>query len=135
RGATRREIRRQTLSTDDIARAYPEAVAATSDVCAWQDIRVVHLRHDIAEMPAPVSEQHCVLVNLGVRLTVKATADEHSFDGEVDTGQVAIIPAQASWSVEAAGPESRNFVLLYLRPYFVRETAAKFQLGYSDLGL
>ncbi len=131
RGASRRE----TLSTDDIATAYPEAVAATSDVCAWQNIRVVHLRHDLTEMRGPVSEQHCVLVNLGVPLNVKATVDAHSFDGEVDTGQVAIIPAQTSWSVEAAGPESRNFVLLYLRPFFVRNTAAKFQLAYSDLGL
>jgi len=134
-GATRRDTRRQTLSTDDIARAYPEAVAASSDVCAWQNIRVVHLQHDIVEMPAPISEQHCVLVNLGVPLYVKATVDEHSFDGEVETGQVAIIPAQTSWSAEAAGPESRNFVLLYLRPFFVRNTAAKFQLAYSDLGL
>ena len=90
-GSVRRETRSQTLSTDDIARAYPEAVAASSDACAWQDIRVVHLRHDIAEMPAPVSEQHCVLVNLGVPLNVKAKVDEHSFDGEVNTGQVAII--------------------------------------------
>ena len=96
RFATRRDTRRQALSTDDIARAYPEAVAASSDVCAWQNIRVVHLRHDIVEMPAPVSEQHCILVNLGVPLYVKAKVDEHSFDGEVETGQVAIMPAQTS---------------------------------------
>ena len=65
-GAVKREIRRQTLSTDDIAGAYPEAVAAASDACAWQDIRVVHLRYNLVEMTAPVSEQHCILVNLGV---------------------------------------------------------------------
>ena len=134
-GAARREIRRQTLSTEDIASAYPEAVVASSDACAWQDIRVVHLRHDIVEMAAPVSDQHCILVNLGVPLYVKTTVDGHSFDGEVATGQVAIMPAQTSWSAEAAGPESRNFVLLYLRPFFVRNTAAKFQLAYSDLAL
>lgn len=134
-GTVRREPRRQTLSTDDIASAYPEAVVASSDACAWQNIRVVHLRHDIVEMPAPVSEQHCVLVNLGAPLYVKARVDEHSFDGEVDTGQVALMPAQTSWSAEATGPESRNFVLLYLRPFFIRNTAAKFQLAYSDLGL
>ena len=134
-GSASRETRRQTLSTDDIASAYPEAVAASSDACAWQDIRVVHLRHDIVEMPAPVSEQHCILVNLGVPLYVKTKVDEHSLDGEVGTGQVAIMPAQTSWSAEAVGPESRNFVLLYLRPFFVRSTAAKFQLAYSDLAL
>src|SRR5678816_3848953 len=75
----RREIPRQTVSNDDIASAYPEAVVASSDACAWQNIRVVHLRHDIVEMPAPVSEQHCILVNLGVPLYVKATVDGHSF--------------------------------------------------------
>jgi AraC family transcriptional regulator len=134
-GASRREIRRQTLSTDDIASAYPEAVVASSDACAWQEVRVVHLRHDMVEMPAPVSEQHCILVNLGVPLYVKTTVDEHAIDGEVGTGQVAIMPAQTCWSAEAAGLESRNFVLLYLRPFFVRNTATKFQLAYSDLAL
>src|SRR6185369_2796580 len=106
---TRREIRRQTVPNDDIASAYPEAVVASSDACAWQNIRVVHLRHDLVEMPAPVSEQHCMLVNLGAPLYVKARVNEHSFDGEVDTGQVAIMPAQTSWSAEATGPENRNF--------------------------
>ena len=134
-GATKRDNRRQTLSTDDIASAYPEAVAASSDACAWQNIRVVHRRHDMVEMLAPVSDQHCVLVNLGVTLNVKATVDEHSFNGEVGNGQIAIMPAQTSWSAEAAGPGRRDFVLLYLRPFFVRNTAAKFQLAYSDLGL
>src|SRR5262245_25930989 len=132
----RRETpRRQTLSTDDIAGAYPEAVVASSDGCAWQDIRVVHLRHDKPEIFAPVSEQHCILVNLGVPLILKAQIDEQSFNGEVDAGQVAILPAQTSWSAEATGAQSRNLVLLYLRPFFVRNTAARFQLAYSEIGL
>ncbi len=126
---------RHAAITEDMASAYPEAVVASSDACGWQNIRVVHLRHDLVEMLAPVSEQHCILVNLGVPVFVKAQAEEHSFNGEVDTGQAAIIPAQTAWSIEAAGPQSRNLVLLYLRPYFVRNTAAKFQLGCSDLTL
>jgi AraC family transcriptional regulator len=135
RDSGRRETRRQTLSTDDIASAYPEAVVASSDDCAWQNVRVVHLRHDKAEMPVPVSEQHCIVVNLGVPLYIKAQVDGHSFNGEVGTGQVAVIPAQTPWSAEASGPESRDLVLLYLRAFFVRSTAAKFQLAFSDLGL
>jgi AraC family transcriptional regulator len=131
----RRETRRQTFPTEDIASAYPEAVVASSDVCVWQNIRVVHLRHDEVEILAPVSDQHCILVNLGVTLLVKARHDEHSFDGEVGAGQVAFIPAHASWSAEATGSQSRNLVLLYLRPFFVRDTASKFQLAYSDLAL
>lgn len=130
-----RETRRQTLSTDDIARAYPEAVVASSDTCAWQNIRVVHLRHDKDEMVAPVSEQHCILVNLGAPLHIRAQAGEHSFYGEVAADQVAIIPAQTSWLTEATGPRGYNMVLLYLRPFFVRNTAAQFQLACSDLAL
>ena len=130
-----RETRKQTLSSDDIASAYPEAVVASSDDCVWQNIRVVHLQHDNVEMLAPVSDQHCILVNLGVPLYIKARLEEHSFNGEVGSGQVAIIPAQTFWEAEATGLQSRNLVLLFLRPFFVRNTAAKFQLACSDLAL
>ena len=132
----RRETRGQALSTDDIAGAYPEAVVASSDDCAWQNIRVVHLRHDIVEMVAPISEQHCILVNLGAPLDIRAEVDEHSFNAEVRTGQVAILPAQtswwASWRADAPGARSSDLVLLYLRPFFIRDTAAKFQLASID---
>lgn len=133
--ATKRDTRRQTSSADDIASAFLDAVVDSSDAFAWQNIRVVHLRHDDAEMLAPVSEQHCILVNLGAPLQIKAQLDEHFFDGDVAAGQVAILPAQTSWVAEAAGPRSREMVLLYLRPFFVRHTAKQFQLAFSDLGL
>lgn len=126
---------RQTLPADDIGGVYPEAVVASSDACEWQNIRVVHLRHDKIEMFAPTSEQHCILVNLGVPLFIQAELDEHSFTGEVGTGQVAIIPAQTSWDARATGPQSSNIVLLYLRPFFVRNTATRFQLAGTDLAL
>jgi AraC family transcriptional regulator len=132
---TNRATPTQTLSTDDIAKAYPEAVVASSDGCAWQNIRVVHLRHDKAEMVAPVSEHHCILVNLGVPLHIKAQVGEHDFEGEVAAGQVAIMPAQTSWLAEATGSRDRNMVLLYLRPFFVRNTASQFQLACGDLVL
>lgn len=131
----RRETRRQAPLNEDIASVYPEAVVASSDACVWQNIRVVHLRHDDIEIIAPVSDQHCILVNLGVPLNIKAYGDEHFVDGEVGAGQVAIIPAQTSWSAEATGSQSRNLLLLYLRPFFVRDTAAKFQLACNDLAL
>ena len=133
--APKRETRRQTLSTDDIASAYSEEVVASSDACAWQNIRVVHLRHDKTEMVAPVSEQHCIVVNLGAPLHIRAQAGEHSYDGEVAAGHVAIIPAQTSWLAQSTGPRGHNMVLLYLRPFFVRNTAAQFQLACSDLSL
>lgn len=131
----RQETRRQTLSTDDIASAYPEDVVASSDACVWQNIRVVHIRHDRAEMVAPVSEQHCILVNLGSPLHIKARLGEHAFYGEVAVRQVAILPAQTAWVAEAAMPRTTNMLLLFVRPYFVRNTATQFQLAFNELAL
>ncbi|HET6974988.1 MAG TPA: AraC family transcriptional regulator [Pyrinomonadaceae bacterium] len=125
--------RRQTVSTDDIASAYPEAVVASSDACAWQNIRIVQLQFNEIELVAPVSEQHCVVVNLGAPLFIKAEADDHSFFAEMGEGETAFIPAQTSWVVEATGPQTRNLVLMYLRPFFVRSTATNFQLAGTDL--
>lgn len=132
--AGKRDTRKQAPASDDIARAYPHAVVDSSDDLSWQNIRVVHLQHDELEMPAPLSEQHCILVNLGVPLQIKAQVDEHCYHGKVAAGQVAILPAQTSWTAEADGAGSR-MVLLYLRPFFVRNTAIQFQLAFSDLVL
>jgi len=127
--------RRQTLFTGDIATAYPEAVVASSDACVWQNIRVLHLRHDGGEIVAPASEQHCILVNLGAPLHITACFGEHSFYGEVADGQVAIMPAQTSWIAEATASRTSNMVLLFVRPYFVRNTATQSQLAFNDLAL
>ena len=124
-----------TVPGSDITSAYPEAVVASSDACAWQNVRVVHLQHDGAEMVAPLSEQHCMLVNLGSPLHIGARLGEHAFYGEVAAGQVAILPAQTSWLAETAAPGGSNMVLLYVRPIFVRNTAIQFQLTYNDLAL
>jgi AraC family transcriptional regulator len=132
---TRSKVSTQTISTEDITSAYPEAVVASSDACAWQNVRVVQLQHAGAEMVAPVSEQHCMLVNLGSPLHIAAWLGEHAFDGEVAAGQVAILPAQTSWLAESAAPGGSDLVLLYVRPIFVRNTATQFQLAYNDLAL
>ena len=131
----KRETRTRTPSTHDIAKAYPGAVLASSDECAWQNIRVICLRHPQVKMVAPVCEEHCILVNLGAPLYIKAEADEQCLEGDVGAAQVAIFPAQTSWEVEAPDSPSSNMVLLYLRPSFVRSTATKFQLGCIDLAL
>ena len=129
------ETRKQNLSTNDITSVYPEAVVASSDACVWQNVRVVHLRHDGAEMVAPVSEHHCILVNLGSPLHIKAQQGENCFYGEVATGQVGIMPAHTSWLAEATAPRAGNLLLLFVRPFFVRNAAAQFQLAFNDLAL
>jgi AraC family transcriptional regulator len=130
-----KEAAHQTRKTDDIARAYPDAVVSSSDASAWQNIRIVHLRDEIDQMVAAPSSDHCLVVNIGTSLQIRAELGERSFAGELLTGQVAIMPASTSWVADARGINSQNIVLLYLRPFFVRNAAEQFQLPFSELAL
>ena len=131
----RRENDLQSPSVSDVALLYPEAVVASSDPFAWQDIRVIHLRHNISKMVLPSSDNHCLVLNLSTPLHLTARLGERNFEGEVQAGQVAIIPAGTTWSCEADGPHLRNTLLLFLRPLFVRSAGEKFDFSYNDLAL
>ena len=50
---SKREVEVRPPSVSDVALLYPEAVVASSDAFAWQDIRVIHLRHSLNEMVVP----------------------------------------------------------------------------------
>src|SRR5678815_1733208 len=54
--------------TSDVVRDYQEAVVASSDALAWQDVRVIQLRHNLNDMPVSPSDNHCVILNLGASL-------------------------------------------------------------------
>jgi AraC family transcriptional regulator len=102
---------------------YPEAVIASSDSFAWQDIRLVQLR--LQSMLVPASDNHCLILNLGAAIKVEAALGQRNYSGRVGPGEVAIIPAGTSWSSEALGSHLQNTVLLYLRPLFVRSLLSK----------
>lgn len=125
----------QSPSVNDVALLYPEAVAASSDAFAWQDIRVIHLRHNINRMVLPPSDNHCLVLNLSSSLHLTARLGERDFEGKVQAGQVAIIPAGTTWSCESDSPHLRNTLLLFLRPLFVRGAGEKFDFSYNDLTL
>jgi AraC family transcriptional regulator len=117
-------------SLNDVTILYPNAVIACSDDFGWQNIRLVHLRHDLSEILVPTSESHCLLVNLSGPLQIRTR--DLSVEGEVRAGEVAVIPAGTAWSSQATAHTS-NIVLLFLRPLFVRNAAAKFDLSQSEL--
>lgn len=126
----------ERASVNDMSTRYPaEAVAASSDVLSWQDIRLVHLRHSLSELPVPSSDQHCLVLNLSASLHFRARLAKHDFEGEVKAGEVAILPAGTSWSYKSLSTHSSNTVLLYLRPLFVRNAAKEFQLPYEELAV
>jgi AraC family transcriptional regulator len=121
--------------SDDVTLLYPEAVKVSSDAFAWQQIRLVHLRHSLNEIVVPASESHCLLLNLSAPLYLEARFSKQDFVGEVRPGEVAILPAGTTWSYQSNSSHSRNTLLLYLRPLFVRKAVEKFELSYEDLAL
>jgi AraC family transcriptional regulator len=121
-------------SVRDVALLYPEAVVVSSDAFAWQDIRVIQLRHSLNEMMVPPSDNHCLMLNLSTPLDLQARLGKRNFEGEVRAGEVAIIPAGTTWSCQSHGSHL-NILLLFLRPLFVRSAVEGFDFSYGELAL
>jgi AraC family transcriptional regulator len=132
---SQREQGTQRSSALEISAVYPEAVVASSDALGWRDIRVTHLRPSLSEMVVPVSESHCLLLNLSTPLQLNARFGKHNFEGRVCAGEVAIIPAGSSWSFQSQGSHLPNLLLLYLRPLFVRSTVTELNDSYKEIAL
>lgn len=123
----------QPPSVSDVALLYAEAVVASSDPFAWQDIRVIHLRHSLNEMVVPPSDHHCLLLNLRAPLHLHARLGKRNFEGKVESGEVAILPAGTSWSCASDGSHLCNTLLMFLRPLFVRSAVQEFDVSYKEL--
>jgi AraC family transcriptional regulator len=133
RSRRKADIRRPSVG--DIALLYPEAVVVSSDAFAWQDIRVIQLRHSLNEMVVPPSDNHCLVLNLSTPLNLHARLSKRSFEGKVQTGEVAIIPAGTTWSCRSHESHLSNMVLLFLRPLFVRSAVEGFDFSYGEIAL
>ncbi|MCM3873902.1 MAG: AraC family transcriptional regulator [Pyrinomonadaceae bacterium] len=132
---TRREAGVQLPAVSDLALLYPEAVVASSDALAWNNIRAIHLRHSLNEMAVPASDDHCLVLNLSAPFNLRARFGKRNFEGKVQAGEVAIIPAGTNWSCESDSSHLRNTLLLFLRPLFVRSAGEKCDFSFNDLAL
>jgi AraC family transcriptional regulator len=131
----KREAHYQSPSASDVTLLYPEAVVVSSDAFAWQDIRVIQLRHSLNEMTVPPSDNHCIVLNLSTPLNLQARPGKRNFEGKVRAGEVAIIPAGTTWSCQSPGSQLNNILLLFLRPLFVRSAVEEFDFSYGELAL
>lgn len=122
-------------SVSDITLLYPEAVVVSSDAFAWQNIRVLQLRHTLEEMMVPACDSHCLVLNLSAPLHLSASRGKRHFKGEVRPGEVAIIPAGTTWSCQSDSSHARNLLLLFLRPLFVRNALTQSECPYKELAL
>jgi AraC family transcriptional regulator len=126
---------RQPRQFGDVTLLYPEAVVASSDAYAWQNVRVIHLRHRLDELVVPPSDNHCLVLNLSAPLQLSARLGKSDFAGNVRAGEVAIIPAGTTWSCQSDGEHLDNLLLLYLHPLYVRSAAAEFDVSYQEVPL
>jgi AraC family transcriptional regulator len=84
-------------------------------------------------MMVPPSVNHCLVLNLSTPLNVQARVGKSNFEGIVQAGEVAIIPAGTTWSCQSHGPRLCNTVLLFLRPLFVRSALEGFDFSYGEI--
>jgi AraC family transcriptional regulator len=127
------EAERPTVS--DVTLLYPDAVLASSDTFGWQSIRVIHLQHSLSEVVLPPSDSHCLVLNLCKPITLTAKFDKRTFEGEVRTGEVAIIPADSSMICRSQSSHLSTMLLLYLRPLLVRSVVTEFEFSYNETAL
>lgn len=122
-------------SVNDIAALYPESVLRSSDTIGWQNVRAVHFRHSANEVMIPASDDHCMVLNLGAACFAYVHPGKRRFEGEIRSGEVAIIPAGSTWTCRSDGAELPAMLLLYLRPLFVRSAVREVNFANNEFGL
>jgi AraC family transcriptional regulator len=129
----REQFEKRSLS--DVSQLYPQSVLKSSDATGWQNVRAVHFRHTAKEALMPASDDHCMVLNLGAPFFTQVHRGKRRFEGELGAGEVAIIPAGASWICRSDSAELPSMLLLYLRPLFVRSSVREVNFGHSEVDL
>lgn len=122
-------------SISDLALLYPDSVLKSSDVIGWQNVRALHFRHSAKEVVIPASDDHCMVLNLGTPCFAYVQPGKRRFEGEIRSGEVAIIPAGSAWTCRSEGEELPPMLLLYLRPLFVRSAVREVNFAHHEIDL
>src|SRR6185295_711817 len=80
-------------SIDELSMLHPQSVLRASDAIGWQNVRAIHFRHSSKEMVMPASDDHCIVLNLGIPFFTHVFPGKRRFQGQICSGEVAIIPA------------------------------------------
>jgi len=119
-------------SVNDLSALYPESVLKSSDTIGWQNVRAIHFRRRANETMIPASDDYCIVLNLGATCCAHVQPGKRRFEGEIRSGDVAIIPAGSSWTCRSDGAE---LLLLYLRPLFVRSAVREADFAQHEIDL
>ena len=93
------------------------------------------MQHNLEALPEHFSDHHCIVLNLGMPVTLTACSAKQHFARQINAGDVAIIPAGTSWSFEEGYSWFHNVLLLFLRPLFVRNAVKDFEPSFKDIKL
>jgi AraC family transcriptional regulator len=119
----------------DLCVMHPESVLKSSDGIGWQNVRTIHFRHSAKELTIPASDDYCIVVNLGNPFFINVYTGKRRFEGQVRSGEMAIIPAGSFWTCRSERSDFPAMLLLYLRPLFVRAAAAELNFSRAGIGL
>lgn len=122
-------------SSNDLVVLYPQSVLRSSDVIGWQNVRAIHFRHSSKELVIPAADEHCMVLNLGTPVFTRVCPGKRRFEGQILSGEVAIIPARSSWTCRSDSSEQSTMLLLYLRPLFVRSAARELDFTHNEIDL
>jgi AraC family transcriptional regulator len=120
---------------DEASLPKRKPVVTSSDGLSWQNVRLLHVQHSFDGLPSQVLDQHCIVLNLGMPFTLTAHFSGDRFEGSVNSGNVAILPAGTSWSCQEENPRTCNVLLLFLRPLFVHNSVKDFDPSFKSMEL
>jgi len=122
-------------SDADFSVLRSQAVVRSSDDIGWQNVRAIHVRDSFTELVVTASDEHCMAMNLGAPFFMNVYPGKRRFEGELLSGEIAIIPAGSSWACRSDGSQQHTVLFLYLRPRFVRSAAAGFVFSQEEIVL
>jgi len=125
----------QQVVEADLSVLLSQAVTKSSDDIGWQNVRAIHFRDTFKELAIPASDEHCVALNLGAPFFMNVYPGKRRFQGELLSGEIAIIPAGSSLTCRSNDVQVHTVLFLYLRPLFVRSAAAGFIFSHSEIVL
>ena len=123
------------ISIPELSFVFPDEIVASSQTPGWQNLHAVELRHKTGEWTMPPSENHCIIVQLGPAVNVRAQIGDHSFEQTLQTGEIVIVPVDLPLHWEQQDGIENHTLHLYLHPSFLRSTADDIELDYSQISI
>lgn len=123
------------ITIPELSFIFPDEVVASSQTQGWQNLHAVELRHKTGEWTMPPSENHCVIVQLGPAVTVRARIGDLGFEQTLQTGEIVIVPADQALQWQQQDTVENHTLHLYLHPGFLRTTGEEIELDYSQISI